>query len=221
VAKIYRFELHYLDTDVNVNGVSHVHYQTDVPIVGTEPSASTVLNLILNHYSSSGHNMSKWTAAMYNHAQLTRAVVREEVEPGSGDIPAVSDEALSLLGTLSLGTSARCPSGVAMWLNYKTDNAIRSGRGGTHPPGAQSALVLNSSGNWDTASTWYVNQGLLAASILDPLSNVFDSTGDINPGVYSRTRRARGLSPFFFKLTQVARQTEPKYVRRREPGEGS
>lgn len=215
MAKIYRFEMHYTDTDNAEDGISTVHYQTDVPVAGTEPSASTVLNLILNHFSSSGHNCSKWTGAMYNSAVLTKAVVREEVEPASGDVPATAEELLSLPGTFSIGTGVQCPSGLCVWLRYGTGVALRSARGGTHAPGAMSVLTLNQTGQWDQTTGWWTGILALSASIKDKLDNVFASTGDINPGVYSRTRRARGFSPFFFELDNVTPDIDPRWLRRR------
>lgn len=216
MAKIWRFELQSHDDDGGQDEVSHVHYQTDVPLAGTEPSASTVLNLILNHFSSSSHNMTKWTNAMYSQTRLTRAVVRSEVEPGSGDIPETAEEVLSLPGTLSIGTGVQLPSGMCTWLKYDTGVAIRGGRGGTHLPGGMSALVLDSTGRFDTSLTYWTNVNACAASILDKLDNVFSSTGDINPGVYSRTRRARGFSPFFFELEHVTPDRDPRWLRRRQ-----
>ena len=215
MAKIYRFEMHYTDTDNGEDGLSTVHYQTDVPVAGTEPSPSTVLNLILNHFSSTGHNCTKWTNAMYNSAVLTKAVVREEVAPGSGDVPGTSEELLSLPGTLSIGSGVQCPSGLCLWLKFGTGVALRSARGGTHTPGAMSVLVLNQTGQFDQTTSWWTNSVALAAAIKDKLDNVFSSTGDINPGVYSRTRRARGFDPFFFELDVVTPDIDPRWLRRR------
>jgi hypothetical protein len=216
MANIWRWELISEDEDGNQEGVSHVHYQTDVPVAGSEPSAAAILDHILDHFSSSGHNMTKWTNAMYSDTRLTQARVRQEVEPGSGDIPEVASEDLSLPGTLSIGTGAQAPSGLALWLKYGTSAAIRSARGGTHIPGGMSVLTLDSGGTWDSGTTYWTNVNTLAASILDKIDNVFDTTGDINPGVYSRTRRARGFEPFFFELESVTPDENPRWLRRRE-----
>lgn len=216
VANIWRFELESLETYTGQTGLSHVHYRTDVPVLGSEPSAATVLNLVLNHFSTSGHNMLKWANCMYSSAKLTNARVREEVTPGSGDIPEVAAEALSIVGTLGAAGSSHLPSGVCMWQHYSTNAAVRSGRGGTHMPHISNVATLDDTGHWLSSTAVWTNALALGVSIKDKLDNVFDSTGDINPGVYSRTRRLRDLDPFFFELTAVVPSSRPRFLRRRE-----
>lgn len=217
MAKVYRFELLFEDTDNGQEELAHVHYQTDVPIAGSEPSAAEVLDHIMDHYSSSGHNMNKWLNAAYNVCQLTECRVREEVQPGSGDVPAEAAESVGLPGNLSMAGGSHTPSGLSVWQAFRTGAAIRSARGGTHIPGPFNVAALDTVGKWSTGTGFWTAVVALAASIEDKLDNVFQTTGDINPGVYSRTRRARGFDPFFFELDEVIPSTEPRWLRRRSP----
>lgn len=208
-------ELSGINFDNGSEFMSTVHYQTDVPVAASEPSADTVLEKLIDHYSTSADALQKWTNCMYSSAQLTRIAVREEVQPGSGDIPEVADQTLSLTGTLGAIGGDHLPSAMCVWIALGTGTGIRSGRGGTHPPLGQNASLLDAVGRWDTSTVYWTNVLALAASIKDKLDNVFATTGDINPGIYSRVRRARGLSPFFFELTTAVPSPEPRWLRRR------
>lgn len=216
MATIWRFELVTLHTPSGQEGVSHVHYKTDVPALGTEPDAAEVLDIILDHFSSSGHNCSKWTAVMDGESSVLLARVREEVLDGSGDIPQVASEDINIAGTLSGAGSAQLPVALCAWIRYSTGVATRSARGGTHSPFLGVTTIMSSSGTW-TTGTWWTNMGLLSDSILDPIDNVFQTTGDVNPGVYSRTRRNRGQSPYFWQLTETSVSLQPRWLRRRMP----
>lgn len=216
MSKIWRFELESQDTTNGALGLSHVTYQTDVPLAGSEPSAAVVLDKILGHFSSSGHNMSKWTIVMKNQVKLVRARVREEVDPAGDDIGEIAEEGLNLSGTNGSETGDRLPSAMCIWLSYKTATASRSARGGTHLPPEMDADHLDSSGLWDSTIVTGASWLALAASILDTLDDVFDATGDINPVVYSRTRRSRGQSPYVFPITSVSISSRPRWLRRRE-----
>lgn len=216
MSKIWRFELESQDTTNGALGLSHVTYQTDVPLAGTEPDAAEILDHILDHFSSSAHNMSKWTVIMKQQVKLIRARVREELDPTSGDIGEVAEEALNLSGGNGSETGDRLPSAMCIWLSYKTATASRSARGGTHLPPEMDADHLDVSGLWDSTIVTGASWLALAASILDPLDDVFQATGDINPVVYSRTRRGRSLSPYTFPITSVSISNRPRWLRRRE-----
>lgn len=215
MSKVWRFTLKSVDTTSGKEGLTHVHYQTDVPVGEGEPSADTVLDEILQHYSSSGHNMSVWQGIMRNSTKLTEARVYEEVAPGSGDLPGVSVESLNVVGTRGTISGDHLPNEMCLWLGFKSDVAGRSARGGTHVPSIIDASELNSTGLWDTGYVNAVAMIALADAIKDDLQDVFSATGDILPVIYSRTRRGRGLTPFTFDLKTVTRSDRPRWVRRR------
>lgn len=216
MAKIWRFELEGTDDISGAVFMSHVHYRTDVPILGSEPSAPDVLDMVLGHYSSATHNCSYFTNVMSDAGRLTEARVREEVADPGVDIPEAASEPLSLPGTLGTPGTDALPTAMCVWFAFGTGNAIRSGRGGTHSPPTDAAARLNGSGRWDDSTGYWTNIGILGDRIKDPLSDVFGEGGDINPGVYSRTRRRRGLDPFFFETTSVVPSVRPRWLRRRE-----
>ena len=198
-------------------GLSHVHYQTDVPVAGTEPDGDEVLDLIAAHYSSSGHNMTVWRNATFNNVELVRIRVREEVEYWSGEIGAVFTEDINLMGTIvHSGSTAQTPSGLCAWFAFTTGVASRSARGGTHGPFLGDVNPLDVDGTFVTTGGWYTPNNTLADAIEDALENVFQTTGDINPVVYSRTRRMRGQSPYTFQIDEVELKKDPRWLRRRQ-----
>jgi len=216
MAKIWRFELTGVDGFNGAEFMTHVHYQTDVPPLGSEPNASDILDAIGDHFSSAGHNYSKYTSCMANESQLTEARVREEVAPGSGDVPDVATEVLAVSGTIGGAGTDALPSAMCVWLAFSTGAAVRGGRGGTHAPPTMSAARLDGTGKWDTGTGYWTNINALCAAILDPFDNGGITPTDINPKVYSRTRRQRGQSPYTFALTAVTPSDEPRWLRRRE-----
>ena len=216
MSKIWRFEVVTLHTPSGQEGVSHVHYRTDVPALGSEPPADEVLDIIVAHYSSTGHNMSKWTSIMDGESQVLLARVREEIQEGSGDVPELAVEDINISGTLAGAGSAQLPVALCAWIRFETGVALRSARGGTHSPFLGATGIMGSSGTW-TTGTWWTNIGLLSDSIADHLENTFQTTGDIRPGIYSRTRRNRGQSPYFFPLNEARVSLQPRWLRRRMP----
>lgn len=214
MAKVYRFTLSGVNT---YNGAEYefgLHYQTDVPALGSEPSAGTVLTQIRQHFSSSGTNLSKLRAAIPSSHSLLKTWVREEVQPGSGDVPAFAEQAETGFGALASSGTDILPGAMAVWHQMKTGNAIRSGRGGTHVPGSVLPADLSEDGHWAVGTTHWTAHLALAAAFLDKLEDVFGGTGDINPVVYSRTRRARGES-FAFELEAVTPLTQVRWLRSR------
>jgi hypothetical protein len=77
--------------------------------------------------------------------------------------------------------------------------------------------LLDGSGTWDFTSGGFSSLNTLTAKILDPFDTGGTFPADMNPVVYSRTRRARGFDPFTFKLTNVVPSDEPRWLRRRSP----
>jgi hypothetical protein len=217
MANVYRFELTSVDTTSGKEGLTHVHYQTSLAVGDSETSAADLLDEILQHYSSSGHNMSVWQGVMRNSTKLTKARLVEEVAPGSGDLADVAEESLNVVGTRGTISGDHLPAEMCLWFGFKSDVASRSARGGTHLPSIIDASELNSTGLWDTG---YVNAAAviaLADAIKDDINDVFGTTGtsDINPVIYSRTRRSRGQSPYTFDLKSVIRSDKPRWLRRR------
>lgn len=216
MSKIMRFTLSGVDTYNGSEWQSQVTYQTDVAAVGGgEGPLSDRLDDILEHFSSSGQNLSYWRATTYTSVSFTDAELREQVDPNSDEVGEAVHKALALAGSLSGPGVDVMPSAACVWLTYSTAAASRSARGGTHLPPAISAAQLTSAGEWDPASTAYVAAIALAAKILDPIHDYDVGGSDILPVVYSETRRQRAQEPFTFQLTAVTPRTQVRWLRSR------
>lgn len=189
------------------------HWQTDVGLTGSEPSASTMLDKILSHYSASGHNLSKLTSCLDTGCAITHADVYERVTPGSSDVPGAASNTLALGGTLT-ASSDRLPSGLATWIKFTTGQVGRSFRGGTHLPGSFQVADLDSSGFWQTGTTFWTNVLALAAAMIDTINDIDAAGTDLNPVIYSHTRDARGDDPTT-QVTTATPSTHPRWVRSR------
>lgn len=217
MATVWRWELEGVDDQNGAVCLSHIHYQTDL-VVGSldEPSASDVRDAIDDRYTVGGVPLSRWRNCMSNASRLTETRVREEVMPGSGAIPAVSSQPHSLAGLLgSPGTDA-LPSAMCVWMAFGTGVAARSARGGTHLPPTMAASFLDGLGRWDDGTGYWTNVLALADDIPGTASTGGVGSVDLNPVVYSRTRRARGLDDWTFRVTAAVPSIEPRWLRRRE-----
>lgn len=217
MSKIWRFTL---EADIGGSPAETAdfgwHYQTDVGALGSEPSAETMLDKILSHLSSSGHNLSSLVACLPTSATFAQARVYERVTPGSGDPPGVAVEALSIAGSQSLG-SDRLPNGIATYIGLKTGTAGRSFRGGTHWPGSFNPADLSAVGLWDAGSTFRINLVTVGNKIIDVINDI-DSTGtDLVPVIYSLVRHQRGLDPTT-QITSYQLNLRPRWVSRRMNG---
>lgn len=216
MAKIYRVELHSTLTDFAFDAVSTFHYQTDIAVGEDEQSPGAILDHISDHFSSSGHNWIDFTKFMYSASKLTRAVLREEVQDPGVDIPDTAEEALDLAGGLTFGTNDKTPPPACVWFNTRTGVALRSARGGFHGPPPVNAANLTSSGQWTTGTTWWNDQVALGEKYVSPIID-FDTFGsDLLPVIYSRTRRARNVSPFTFQVETCVPTVKVRWLRRRE-----
>lgn len=218
MSKVWRFEVISLNTLSGETQISSVHYQTDLSSLADEPSAAQVLDKVLDHFSSSGHNLSKWRDAAYGECTFTECRVREEVAWWDHEIGDQAVESLTLTGNLGAAGSTVTPDGLAPWIQLKSAAASRSGRGGVHGPGPFSALTLGPSGLWNTGGTLFSKLDTLGAAIVDELEGVFGTGAtnvDLNPVIYSMTRRRRGDTPFTFQLVAHTVSPEPRWIRRR------
>ena len=216
MAKIWRLELESTIIASGLKALTTMHFQTDVALLDSEASAATVLSEVAEHFGTTPTNWLRFTACMPAQVKLSKATIREEVAPGSGDVPEVADTSLGLTGGLGSIAGDQLPPEACMWVRFRTGTASRSSRGGTHLPPALNPAVLNSSGQWDGALITADPYLALINKMKDQLTDVFGSHGsDINPVIYSRTRRARGLSPYTFNLTETKIMDRVRWVRRR------
>lgn len=213
MANIWRFTVGGIDTLNGQDWVSHVHYRTDVHTGYGEPDAATVLDKVQSHYSSSGHNLSKWLGTFLSAGELQYARVYQEVETWNGEIATTAEETHSFAGTASGASTDADSSATCAWIALSTGFASRNFRGGTHIPSPISVTAVQS-GRFRTDSGWWANLQTLGDAIIDSI----DLTEyDLNPVIYSRTRRRRGQSPYAQDLSAYAVSREPRFIRRRQP----
>lgn len=217
MSKVWRSELESTDLQSGLKSITTQHWQTDLAALDNELSASAMLDEIQNHFGSTSTNMSLFTACMHSALQLTKLTVREEVAPGSGDVPEVADKTLGLTGTNGAITGDQLPIEACMWVRFRTGTASRSSRGGTHLPPHRNPNALTAAGLWDTAVIAANPFLALINKMIAQMTDTFGTSGlsDINPVIYSRTRRARGLSPYTFRLTESQIRPRVAWVRRR------
>ena len=199
-------------------GIAHhaqvsLHYQTNVGVGGSEPSAATMLDKIDSHFSSSGHNLSKFTACLDGATALTRTSVYQRLTPGDTDAPGQAANSYSLGGSLT-ASSDRLPAGIATWLNMRTAKVGRSFRGGTHWPGSFQSADLDANGFWQTGTTFQSVLGTLAAAIVDVINDIDASGTDLNPIIYSLARDRRG-DDASEQITSCTISLKPRFVRKR------
>lgn len=213
MAKVYRWSIKMVDRGVACIG--SVHYQTDVPLAGSEPSPADVLTQIDQHYSSSGTNLVYWTNVLQSGAQVVETRVYEEVEDPDATPPTGAIAGHSLAGTGGALTTDAPPVEMCGYISLTTEKLGRSFRGGCHTPPIPSSAALGPAGLLDHASSWYGNVVTLRDKMVDQLEDVFGTTGDINPVIYSRTRRKAGHSDFATKVTDGRVNEQFRWLRRR------
>lgn len=214
MSRIYRFTLGgVLGGGIAADWDVTQHFQTDLAATDSEPSAATILDKILDHYSSASQNMSKFTACLDTGTAIKRADVYQRVSPGDTTPPVAAHKDLALGGTLTVG-SDRSPAGLATWIKLGTAATGRSFRGGTHVPGSFVVADLDASGFWQTGTTFWTAILALAASMKDVINDITAAGTDIVPVIYSHTRDARGLDPTE-QLTSAIPSSHPRWLRSR------
>lgn len=219
MSDIYRFEVVTTSSASGQQMISSVHYQTDKALGDPEPSATKVLDELVNHFGSTSTNLSIWRACATSLCSFVECRVREEVEYWNGEIGVTASKAIGQTGSLGTAGANATPDGLAFWIGLKADLASKSARGGVHLPGPWPASLLDTDGRWltGTGGTFAAAQ-TLGAKIVDPLNDVFGiggALGDILPVIYSETRRRRGQTPYTFQITQSRVSPEPRWLRRR------
>lgn len=198
----------------------NLHYQTDVPIAGSEPGAQEVLDELDQHFSSSGTDLAKWRNTICSTDRLVETRIYEEVldpknTPHEGHV-----NVYNLAGNGNTPGTDVLPTALCAYITLFTGKIGKSFRGGVHTPPSRRASDLDGGGTWDTSTSAWTHWGNLGTSIVDQLENVFQTTGDINPVIYSRKLRQLGSSDYANKLTTYRLNTDPRFLRRRVPSTG-
>lgn len=220
MAKVWRYTVIGESPSGEERWACNLHYQTDVPTIGTEPGADTVLTQIDQHFSTSGTGLQLWRNTIDPASKLVETRLYEEVNPASDDIPTGHVNVYNLVGLGNAISGDILPTAMCVYLTLFTGKLGRSFRGGVHTPPVRRPADLDGGGTWDNASNHWTQVVALGTAIVDQLEDVFQTTGDINPVIYSRTRRARGEDQFANKLTTFRANADVRWLRRREPTHG-
>jgi hypothetical protein len=216
VAKVWRFTLTGHSALSGEDFQLGYHVQTNMSIGDDEFPATKVLSEIKQHFSATGENLEKFRAITANAITYTRAAVREEVQPGSGNVPGQAADTINLAGTRGTFTGDRLPEEMAAWIKMSSGFSARYARGGTHLMPQLDPSELDSNGRWaNVGAAAYLD---LAALFHDNMENVGGwglGQSDIINVIYSRTRRARGQDPYTFEILHASVDTKPRWVRSR------
>lgn len=205
MAKVYRFQYEgHWDDGVQV--ITGLHYQTDVPPLGSEPNAADLLAGI------DGHLRTAFLAMHHSSFVVDSAELREEVDPASGAVPAAASLAVNTGGVFSGGTIA-LPDALCAIIKLRTDAALRSARGYMAITSPRQTANLSTSRQW--TGTFLTALQNFAALLDDDISAGSFAPTVLHPVVYSRTRRGLQLSPYTFKIVEGIVRTVPSWRRSR------
>jgi hypothetical protein len=170
--------------------------------------ANEVVDAVWDHIGSSYTNMVDDTA------QIGVVVAREVVPPSSGDIPDESSLTVDDTGGRDSGDQ-RLPMALGALIDWHTDAAIRSGRGWMFSPPAVGSEEFAGGLLVVAGTSLGVRIGEFIDDVTDPWSVGTIEVHNYNFAVYSRTRHARDLPNYFFRITSGSIRTEPAWLRSR------
>lgn len=206
MSKIYRFSYQgHEDTGVAV--VNSLHYQTDLSIFASEPSADNILS------SVSSHLLTAYRACIPGNITVDSAELREELPLSDTSVPASASLNIALVGTLNM-TTAALPDAMCMIVKLRSNAALRSARGYIALPSPRDRSYLSTSRAWTGV---YLSAAQTLAALLDDditLGSPFAQAG-LHPVVYSRTRHDRNESPWTFQVVEAIPRTVPSWRRSR------
>jgi hypothetical protein len=205
VARTYHFTYqgHYPE---GVQVVTGLHYQTDVPLAGSEPNASDVLDGI------DGKLRTAFLGCCHSTFVVDSAGLREEVTKASGAIPVAASKVVNLPGTVS-SSAVSLPDALCAIIKLRSDAAARSARGYMAMPCPLAAGFLSGSKQW--TGTFYTALQTFAALLDDAISAGSFAPTILNPVVYSRTRHERGFTPYTFRIVEAIPRQDPRWRRSR------
>jgi len=220
VATVWRFTVGGTDSTGGQEWNSTMHYLTDVPLGQGEPNATKVLEEIVAHFGSTTTGMERWLATVPSTVKLTFARVYEELPATSTEVAEAAELTFAYAGAVAV-LDPNLPFAMCVWIKFGSGLASRSSRGGTHLSPTLDQNHLTTAGIWDTSLSWWSANVALANYMKEKISDVFgdpSETGDINPVIYSRTRRNNSLTPYTFPITSAACSSVPRWIRRRDVG---
>jgi len=204
VARTYRATIRCHDTVTLALIEPTLHYQTDVAPAGSEPDPNDVASGIWGVIGTAFRAASP-TVCMVDALDVVEEVIPPDVAVGG-------TFAVNALGTLATANQF-LSRGTCLGVNIHTATRSRSARGFVHLAGCLSSSYAGG----QTLGGAYLTAAQAFAALLD---NSFDLgvvlPTHVNPVVYSRTRRARGESPYTFQVTSATVSPVVRYLRSRD-----
>lgn len=188
--------------------MNDLHYQTDVAALGDEPPGADVLDAVDTHLTT------LYRACLPVGNLLDSLEAREEVMPGSGAVPLSASKVKGVAGTLAT-PDTKLSDAATLILKLRSDAAIRSARGYLAMPSPKASGNLDATAKWSTVGGFWTAIQAFAAALDDVLSTGGAFPASLNPVVYSRTRRSRGLSPFTFQMVEAIPNPAQRWRRSR------
>lgn len=209
MASLFRCALHSQHSS-GVDIVNTWHVRTDDGALGLfDASAADVADALTDVL------VTPYRACMTAAYTLLSLSATEVLPPGSTDVPDTSGNTIALAGTQTT-TGDQLPVPTCLLATIYSSAAIRSGHGRIYLPGGVAASSLNASGRWDPASgTWTAAGTFLTALIAGHGWTAWLGSETIKAVVYSRTRHAANLSPYYFDASTYTRRDAPHWLRSR------
>ncbi len=203
MSDVYKLTIKMTDTDLGVVMQPSLHYQSEIDLGGSEPSAADVAS---GAYDVWGTHLR---AAMMSCVRIDSVDAVTEVIPP--DIGRAGSFTAGVLGTLSTG-ARDAPSGACAIITKKTGTPSRSARGHFSLPGPRSTSFYS-------AQNWGGTFVTAATTLLGDLDDSFDigtiTAAHMHPVIYSRTRHLAGLTPYTFRVTGATLRSQIHWLRSR------
>lgn len=181
----------------------------DTVIANPDPSADATRDMALAAYRD------KWKAVLTTLDTFDGISVVEEVANPGHDIPSASFGSVGLAGTRSAADQF-LSSGLCILAKISTNAAIRSGHGRMWLPPAITSSAAAGTGTWATGNAYWTTVGtFLDAVVAVQTPGGLFGTQRFTPVVYSRARRARGESNYYFGVTGYSRHSDQRFLRSR------
>jgi hypothetical protein len=197
-----------------VNGresLTGFHYQFNGDTGSDEPDAHSVADKLDAHLSTA------LQACVISGNYLESLAVRQELAPGSSDVPDEYVKNLHLSGTLSGAASGTSPAELCALVHRRASAPVRGAKSWCFMPPTDTGNNI-AGDRWVTGSGAYPNWAAFAALLDDVLNYggpIPGVMGDLNPVAYSRTRRLRSQTPYTFQITSADVDTRPRWLRSR------
>jgi hypothetical protein len=200
----------YESTRAGVTVVNTFHEVARPDAGSDDPSADTVRDVLTAALNT------KYRAVLPTDATLQSLTVREELPPGSTDIPRESVATIGLAGTRTI-TDTNLPMSMTLLATIRTNAAVRSGHGRLFMPLPTQQNCLTAQGIWQVTNAYWIASGAFMAELnLNHNWTVLGvPSGHLATVVYSRTRRARGDAFYYFDMTAYVLRPAPHWLRSR------